>query len=356
MSRAPAGATSASGRRSERSGDAGRRVGVLGAGAWGTALGDTLARNGHRARLWCHDPAVAEQIRGEGRNGKYLPGVELHPGLEATADMAEALEGARVVLSVSPSHVVREVAEAARPHLDRPLLVSASKGIEIETGLRMSEVLEAALGAEEAGEVVVFSGPSFAAELARRLPTAVVAACRERDRAEEVQDLFQTGYLRVYTQSDVVGTELGGSLKNVIALASGMSDGLELGANARAALITRGLAEIARLARRLGAEETTLAGLAGVGDIVLTCTGDLSRNRTVGLAIGGGRAPDEVLDGMESVVEGVRTTRAARELADRHDVEMPIVEAVYSILYMGVSPREALARLMAREPKPERWT
>lgn len=333
-----------------------RRVALLGAGAWGTALGDTLAASGHRPVLWAHDPAVADQIRRESRNDKYLPGVELAPTLEATPEMARALEGAEVVVSVSPSHVVRDVAEAARPHLDHPLLISASKGIEIATGLRMSEVLREVLGAEVAGEVVVFSGPSFAMELVRRLPTAVVAASVSAGRSREVQDLFQTRYLRVYTQSDVVGTELGGSLKNILALAAGMSDGLELGSNARAALITRGLAEISRLARRLGALETTLYGLAGIGDVLLTCTGDLSRNRRVGLAIGRGRPPEEILAEMEQVVEGVRTARAARELAARTGVEMPIVDAVCSILYEGVGPRDALARLMAREPKPERWS
>ncbi len=333
-----------------------RRVAVLGAGAWGTALGDTLARNGHRVALWAHDPAVAREIGETARNDGYLPGVDLDPGLRASGTLAEVLEEVEVVLSVSPSHVVRSVLEAAREHLDRPLLISASKGIEIETGLRMSEVIGEALGPWAAEEVVVLSGPSFAAELARRLPTAVVAASLSAERSRAVQELFQNRYFRIYTQSDVVGTELGGSLKNVLALAAGMSDGLALGSNARAALITRGLAEMTRLATRLGARESTLAGLAGIGDVVLTCTGDLSRNRTVGVAIGRGRAPEAVLGEMEQVVEGVRTARAARDLARRHGVEMPIVDAVCSILYDGVAPREALDRLMAREPKPERWS
>ncbi|MFQ5689558.1 MAG: NAD(P)H-dependent glycerol-3-phosphate dehydrogenase [Gemmatimonadota bacterium] len=333
-----------------------RRVAVLGAGAWGTALADTLAHQGHAVRVWAHDPAVAVQIRQSSRNEKYLPGVDLCPRLEATEEMEEALEGAEILLSVSPSHVVRDVLTEARPHLERPTVISASKGIEIRTGLRMSEVMLDVLGGWAAQRVVVLSGPSFAFEVARHLPTAIVAASNSEVRAREVQELFQTHYLRVYTQSDVVGTELGGALKNVLALAAGMSDGLALGSNARAALVTRGLAEIARLASRLGAQEITLAGLAGIGDIVLTCTGDLSRNRTAGLAIGSGQSPDRVLAGMTSVVEGVRTARAARELARRHGVEMPIVEAVQSILDEGVDPREALATLMAREPKPERWS
>lgn len=330
-------------------------VGVVGAGAWGTALGDVLARAGHRVTLWSHDPACADQIREDGRNEKYLPGVELHPDLEATPDLPAALGGAGVVISVSPSHVVREVMERARPHLAPGILISASKGIEIRTGLRMSEVLVDVLGADRAEDVVVLSGPSFAAEVARRRPTAVVAASRSAAAAGRVQALFQNDYFRVYTQSDVVGTELAGALKNVLALAAGISDGLELGNNARAALITRGLAEMMRLATRLGAGEATLSGLAGLGDLVLTCTGDLSRNRTVGLAIGRGVSPSEAVAGTEQVVEGFRTTRAARGLAGRHGVEMPIVNAVYSILYEELEPRQALADLMAREPKPERW-
>lgn len=334
----------------------GYAVGVLGAGAWGTALADTLARNGHRVRIWAYEAEVAEEINGKRRNSRYLEGVELSPDLEATHSIREAVEGVPIVLSVSPSHAVREVFAEAGEWLARPTLVSASKGLEVGSDLRMSEVLADVLGESALDRIVVLSGPSFAAELARRLPTAVVAASVSESRSREVQELFQNRYFRVYTQPDVIGTELGGSLKNVIALAAGMSDGLSLGSNARAALITRGLAEMVRLACRLGAHETTLAGLAGIGDLVLTCTGDLSRNRTVGRAIGEGRDPAEVLEGMESVVEGVRTTRAARELSSRLGVEMPIVDAVYSILYDGVEPSEALARLMAREPKPERWS
>ena len=334
----------------------GRNVGVLGAGSWGTALGDTLARNGHRVRLWSFEAEIAEEIRDRSTNDKYLPGVSLAADLSATGDLAYALEDVDLVVSVSPSHAVRPVMSEAAAYLDDQTIVSASKGIEIGTDLRMSEVLAQALGESAIERVVVFSGPSFAAELGRGLPTAVVAASASEARAEETQALFQNGFLRVYTQSDVVGTEIGGSLKNVIALAAGISDGLELGANARAALITRGLAEITRLACQLGAHESTLAGLAGIGDLVLTATGDLSRNRTVGLAIGHGGDPEKVVGEMTSVVEGVRTARAAHELATRLDVEMPITEAVYSIIHEGVEPREALARLMAREPKPERWS
>lgn len=333
------------------------RIAVLGAGSWGTALANVLAWNGHPTVLWSYEPAVAEDVSERRRNDKYLAGVELEPTLGATSDMAKALRDASVVVSVSPSHVVRPVMQEARGHLGdaRPLLVSASKGIEIQTDLTMSQVLTEVLG-DVARGCVVLSGPSFAAELARRLPTAVTLASREEQNAVRIQRLFQNEHFRLYTQSDLVGTELGGALKNVIALAAGISDGLGLGTNARAALMTRGLAEIGRLAERLGGEGATLAGLAGVGDLVLTCTGDLSRNRQVGLAVGRGEKLQDVLAGMASVAEGVRTTKAARDLAERHGVEMPIVGAVYSILYDDVDPRRALALLMSREPKPERWS
>ena len=334
------------------------RIAVLGAGSWGTALANVLASNGHSTRLWAYEPAVADSINLNHRNDKYLPEVDLEPSLGATGDMAVALEDASVVVSVSPSHVVRNVIGEARRLLGDglPLIVSASKGIEIRTDLRMSEVLREVLGEDMAGGCVVLSGPSFAAELARRLPTAVTLASRDEANAVRVQGLFQNEHFRLYTQADLVGTELGGALKNVIALAAGISDGLGLGTNARAALMTRGLAEIGRLAERLGGEGATLAGLAGVGDLILTCTGDLSRNRQVGLAVGRGERLTDVLAGMAAVAEGVRTTEAARDLAERHGVEMPIVGAVYSILYEDVDPRRALALLMSREPKPERWS
>jgi glycerol-3-phosphate dehydrogenase (NAD(P)+) len=334
------------------------RIAVLGAGSWGTALANVLAANGHGTRLWAYEPPVADDVNVNHRNEKYLPGVDLEPSLGATSVMADALEGATMVVSVSPSHVVRPVMQEAGELMagSRPLIVSASKGIEIHTDLRMSQVLRDVLGDETAGGCVVLSGPSFAAELARQLPIAVTLASDDADNARRVQGLFQNDHFRLYTQSDLIGTELGGALKNVIALAAGISDGLGLGTNARAALMTRGLAEIGRLAERLGGEGATLAGLAGVGDLILTCTGDLSRNRRVGLAVGRGESLGDVLAGMTAVAEGVRTTEAARDLAGRHGVEMPIVGAVYSILYESVDPRRALALLMSREPKPERWS
>ena len=335
-----------------------QRIAVLGAGSWGTALANVLAQNGHHTILWAWEPPVAEDIRTNRCNSKYLSGVKLDPALQASSDMGDSVTDAEVIVSVSPSHVVRPVMADAAKHIGdaAPVVVSASKGIEIRTDLRMSQVLVEVLGEDIAGDCVVLSGPSFAAELAGRLPTAVTLASRSEENAIRVQRLFQNDHVRLYTQSDLVGTELGGALKNVIALAAGISDGLGLGTNARAALMTRGLAEIGRLAERLGGDGATLAGLAGVGDLILTCTGDLSRNRRVGLAVGRGEKLDDVLAGMTAVAEGVRTAEAARDLAERHGVEMPIVAAVYSILYDGVDPREALARLMSREPKPERWS
>jgi len=330
-------------------------VAVLGAGSWGTALADVLVRNGHDVRLWARDAAHAAAMRDTGTNERYLPGIELGRPLTVTSDLAEAMDDTGFVLSVCPSHAVRAVLGHAASHLGDQILVSASKGIELGTHRRMSEVIVETLGEAAGARTVVLSGPSFAEELLRGLPTAVVAASRSEAYALAVQSLFRNGYFRVYTQPDVDGVELGGALKNVIALAAGISDGLELGSNARAALINRGLAEIARLARHFGARETTLGGLAGLGDLVLTCTGRLSRNRSAGLAIGAGRRPSEVIGEMDQVVEGVRTARAAYELSRDLDVEMPITTGVYSILYEDVAPREALARLMAREPKPERW-
>ena len=334
-----------------------RRIAVLGAGSWGTALADVLARNGHEVRLWAWSEELADDLRRTRRNERYLPGVDLDSRLDVSHELDAVLGRADAILSVSPSHYVRSVMSAAAPHIAREaLLISASKGLELESNRRMSEVLYDVLPAKLANGVVVLSGPSFAAELARGLPTAVTLASSNTDNAMAVQEMFQSDRFRLYTQSDVIGTEVGGALKNVMAIAAGISDGLGLGNNARAALLTRGLAEMGRLAETMGGQAVTLAGLAGMGDLVLTCTGDLSRNRRVGLALGSGRNLANVLDEMDAVAEGVRTTRAARELATAHGVEMPIVEAVYSVLYESVDPMEGLARLMAREPKPERWS
>jgi len=333
------------------------RVAVLGAGSWGTALADLLARNGHEVRLWTWSSAMADELRHEGSNERFLPGVLLSSSLTVADDISAVLDGVDFVLSVSPSHRVRSVAEEAAPFLPtKAVVVSASKGFELDTGLRMTQVLGEVLGPNVEAGSVVLSGPSFATELAHHLPTAVTLASTSSTNARSVQQLCQNPHFRLYTQPDVIGTEVGGSLKNVMAIAAGISDGLGLGANARAALLTRGLAEMSRLAERMGGQAITLSGLAGMGDLVLTCTGDLSRNRRVGLALGGGEELESVLAGMTAVAEGVRTTWAARDLAVAHGVEMPIVDAVYSVLYEGVDPIEGLTRLMSREPKPERWS
>lgn len=333
------------------------RVGVVGAGSWGTAIARVLAANGSQVRLWSFEPGIARQIEETRENRKYLEGVALPDGLTATSDLAEAVSGAELVVSVSPSQFVGSVMAEAAPHVaDEAVVLSASKGIETSTLRRMDEVLSDALSPEQMTRFAVLSGPSFAAEVAREAPTAVVVASRDGDVARRVQRLFQNHYFRVYTTPDVVGVELGGALKNVIAIAAGAAAGLDYGHNTRAAVITRGLAEITRLGMAMGAERATFMGLAGMGDLVLTCTGELSRNRTVGYRLGQGETLDEILGGMHDVAEGVRTTQAVHELARRHEVEMPITEQVHAILSHGRAPREALRRLMAREPKPEDWS
>jgi glycerol-3-phosphate dehydrogenase (NAD(P)+) len=331
-------------------------IGVVGAGSWGTTLANVLAKKGHRVRLWSFESDVAAEIAATGENGAYLPGVGLDDRLTATADLAEAVSDADVVVSVSPSQHVRAVMSQAAPAMrDDALVVSASKGIETRSLSTMAEVLEDVLPAAAHRTITFLSGPSFATEVAAEHPTAVTAACRDSDAAVRTQELFQTDYLRVYTSHDVVGVELGGALKNVMALAAGMAAGLGFGHNTRAALITRGLAEMSRLGMALGASPLTFAGLAGMGDLILTCTGELSRNRSVGYALGQGRTLEEVLGEMRMVAEGVETSRAAHALAERESIDMPIVAEVHAVLFEGRAPADAVQNLMLREPKPELW-
>jgi glycerol-3-phosphate dehydrogenase (NAD(P)+) len=332
------------------------RVAVVGAGAWGTALANLLAAKGEEVVLWAFEPEVALQVGAERMNRRYLNGVTLEPSLGATADLGAAVRGAGVVVSVSPSHVVRAVmGEAAGYLAPGTLVVSASKGIENHTLQSMDQVLEEILPPGAAEHAVYLSGPSFAVEVAAGQPTAVTAASRSEEAARRAQSLFQTPYFRVYTTRDVRGVELGGSLKNVIAIAAGVAEGLGFGHNTRAALITRGLAEITRLGVAEGADERTFAGLAGMGDLILTCTGALSRNRSVGVELGRGRPLEEVLGGMVAVAEGVRTARSAADMAHRRGIQMPIVQAVHDILFAGLEPRAAVQMLMLRDPKPETW-
>jgi glycerol-3-phosphate dehydrogenase (NAD(P)+) len=327
------------------------RCAVLGAGAWGAALADRLARNAHDVRLWAYEPDVAESVNSAHRN-RFLAGVDLSPSIVASTDVKEVVQGAEFVVLVAPSHVTRAVAESAQPYLSRDaVVVVASKGIEQHSLARMTEVAADVFGRSGA---VALSGPTFAAEVARNQPAAIVAACTERAPAEQVQRLFHGPAFRVYTQHDVVGVELGGAVKNVMAVATGIAEGLGLGFNARAALITRGLAEMTRLGVALGADPATFAGLAGMGDLVLTCTGQLSRNRSLGVEIGAGKTLDEALVGRDTVAEGVITTRSARELAKRAGVDMPIVDAVFSVLFDGQAPRDAIVDLMNRDPRAER--
>lgn len=327
------------------------RAAVVGAGAWGTALADLLARNGHDTVLWAREADVVEGIEARHENARFLAGHALAPSLRATSDMHAALAGRALVVYAAPSHVLRAVvASGAAAVAPDAVSAVASKGIERETMALMTDVVEQTLPGRA---VVAISGPSFAAEVAARQPTAIVAACAHGAAATVVQRALSSREFRVYTHDDVTGVELGGALKNVMAVATGILDGLGLGFNSRAALITRGLAEMTRLGVALGAQPQTFAGLAGLGDLVLTCTGSLSRNRTVGVEIGQGKTLAEVLTGRETVAEGVLNTQSAKALADRVGVEMPIVNAVHRILFEGQEVRTAVSELMTRALRAE---
>ncbi len=330
------------------------RVAVVGAGSWGTALSAVIAKKGHDVCLWAFEPEVAEQINQGRENVTYLSGIELPENLRSSTDLAATVRDAEIVVSVSPAQVVGAVMEAAAPHIgDDALIVSASKGVEITTLRRMDEVMSGVLSPAQIDGFTVMSGPSFALEVAKDIPTAVVAASHNPDAALAVQDLFQTEYFRVYTGSDVIGVELGGALKNVIALGAGVVAGLGCGHNTLAALITRGLAEMTRLGLAMGAQASTFSGLAGMGDLVLTCTGTLSRNRTVGYRLGQGESLENILSEMSAVAEGVATANAVHDLAAKYGVEMPIAEEVFGILTLGADPEQAVRNLMERDPKPE---
>jgi len=330
------------------------RVAVVGGGAWGTVLADLLARKGDAVTLWAREPEVAEGINREHVNHLFLPRAPLAPALRATSDLAAAVPDAEVVVSAAPSHAVRAVMlEVVRSVTGKPLVVSVSKGLEPERLGTLSSVLAEVFGA--ATPVAVLSGPSFAQEVFQGQPTAVVAAADDEAIARRVQRVFSGGHFRVYSSTDVVGVELGGALKNVIALAAGILEGLGLGHNTRAALITRGLAEITRLGAALGADPMTFAGLTGMGDLILTATGSLSRNRTLGVDLGKGKTLEQSQAGKQSVAEGVLTARAAVALGERHNVELPIAQEVSAILFDGKSPRRAIADLMDRELKAEQW-
>jgi len=326
------------------------KVAVVGAGSWGTGLAAHLARSGHDVSLWSRDRALADDIRDRHQSSRYLPGIPL-PALGATSDLAEAARNAEIAVVAVPSEFFRGTLRALRPHLGaETTLVSATKGLELGTLRRMSEV-----AAEEAPghPVAVLSGPSFALEVAQGQPTTVVVAAGALAVAEAVQRAVSSRSFRAYSSDDVIGVELGGALKNVIAIAAGIVGGLGYGHNTVAALITRGLAEMSRLAVALGARPDTLSGLAGLGDLVLTCTGDLSRNRRLGHALGAGHSVGEALAELHMVAEGVRTTQAACALAERAGVEMPIAQQMRAVLYEGKAPREGVEELMLRTLKRE---
>jgi len=330
------------------------KIGVVGAGSWGTTLADLLADKGYPVSLWAYEADLVERMQKSRVNDLYLPGVTLSGNLTFTNDLASAVSDKGLVLFVPPSQVMRRVLQEALPHLDQQtLLVSASKGIENDSLEMMSEIFSGLLPTERAKQVGFLSGPSFAREVAQRLPTAVAVASADAAAAQQIQQVFSTETFRVYTNCDVVGVEIGGALKNVIALAAGVADGLGFGYNTRAALITRGLAEMTRIGLALGADPLTFAGLAGMGDLVLTCTGDLSRNRSVGIELGKGRKLEEILGEMKMVAEGVKTTLSAYQLARKLKVETPIIDQTYRLLYEGIEARAAVSELMLRELKAE---
>lgn len=330
------------------------QIGVVGAGSWGTALVNLLAVKGYRPDLWVFEREVADQIRHENENRVYLPGCPLSENILPSTDLEAVVAGKDLLLLVVPSHVMRETTSRLAGAVEKgTVIVTASKGIENITHLTMSGIVGETMPDIPKNAYAVLSGPSFAKEVAKMAPTAVTVASDDKETAALVQNVFATPFFRVYTSTDVIGVELGGSLKNVIALAAGIIDGLGLGLNTRAALITRGIAEITRLGMKMGADPRTFGGLAGIGDLVLTCTGDLSRNHTVGKKIGEGRKLKEILAEMNMVAEGVKTAKSVYNLSRKIDVEMPISHEIYHILYDDASPGEALRRLMTRDLKDE---
>jgi len=330
------------------------RIAVVGAGSWGTAIADLLACKGFSIDLWVFEKEVRDHIQEFHENKLYLPGHQLSADLSVSGDLAAVVSDKHLIVIVVPSHVMRDVTRKMAGHLSKgTIIASASKGIEQKTHLTMSGVIKENLPEVGQDRIAVISGPSFAKEVAQKIPTTVTVACRNHEIAARVQHVFATSYFRVYTSDDIVGVELGGSVKNVIAIASGILDGLEMGLNTRAALITRGMTEIRRLGLHLGANPRTFAGLAGFGDLVLTCTGNLSRNYTVGIKIGKGQKLQQILSEMHMVAEGVKTAKSVYNFSRALGVEMPICHEIYRILYEDLAPKEALYRLMTRTLKQE---
>lgn len=330
------------------------KIGVIGAGSWGTALANVVAANGHDTTLWAYEPELVTAMIASKMNHLFLPGIELHPALGYTGSLVEAVRGAELVLLVTPTQVMRGL--LSRLHAEiapEAVLACASKGIELGTLCTVSQICTQVLGEEVLERFVALSGPTFAKEVALGLPSLIVAGSLNQNVACQVQEVFSNPVFRVYTSSDTIGVELGGAVKNVIAIAAGISDGLGFGHNTRAALITRGLAEIRRMGRAMGAEDATFAGLAGMGDLVLTCTGDLSRNRTVGFKLGQGMSLETIMAEMRMVAEGVKSAESVNALAGHLGVEMPITRKVFEILYCDKPARQAVLELMSRDLKPE---
>lgn len=330
------------------------KLAIIGAGSWGTALACHLANNGHTLSLWAYEPEICKTIQDKRENTTFLPGFHLSTNIKATSSLTEALTGCIYCLMVVPCQHMRTIIRAMLPHLPaKTHIISASKGIENGTLLRPSQILEEVIPKEMECPLAVLSGPTFAKEIAAGLPSAAAVASNNRTVAEQFQRLLTTHTLRLYANNDMTGTELGGAVKNVMAIAAGVSDGLNFGLNARAALITRGLAEITRLGVALGANPMTFNGLSGIGDLVLTCTGDLSRNRQVGLQLGQGKSLAEIQAGMKMVAEGVPTARSTWQLAQQHGISMPITDQVHSLLFENKDPHLAVKALMERELKAE---
>jgi len=331
-----------------------KRLAVIGAGSWGTALAIVLAGRFETLRLWVYEAPLAERMRQTRENEVYLPSVQLPANVNVTSDLADALDGAETVLSVMPSHLVRRAYEQMLPWLTPGMrFVSATKGLENGSMLRMSEVISEVVGRSFPAQVAVISGPTFAREVARFDPTALVVSSQSDDLMRSIQAAFSSRTFRLYTCPDPIGVEIGGAIKNVVAIGSGVIHGMGLGHNVTAALITRGLAEMTRLAVAMGGKAQTLAGLAGLGDLVLTCTGELSRNRAVGIELARGRKLGEIVSSMKMVAEGIKTTDAAVDLSKLYSVEMPISAQMFQMLHFGVTPREAIERLMERSLKGE---
>lgn len=332
----------------------GERIAVIGAGSWGTALAKLLGERDNDVMLWAYEPEVVQGINARHKNPLYLSEAVLPKSVKATSDPAQALEGRRYVVSAVPSGVLRIIWQNHGEYLDREaLLVSCTKGIEQESLKLMSQVLRECLPDHPAGNIAVLSGPSFAAEVAQGLPTSVVIAGADETTVKKLQDLFRTDFFLTFTNDDMVGVEVGGAVKNVIAIAAGVSDGLGLGHNTRAAIITRGLYEMIKIGNSLGASPMTFAGLSGIGDLVLTCTAKISRNHTVGYEIGRGKRLTDITDGMRMVAEGIPTTRAVHEIARLECINVPICDAMYRILFEGLEPKQAVTELCTMELKNE---